>query len=358
MAKRILIYGSYGYTGKLIVAECIRRGLSPMLAGRNVHALKEQAENAQLSYLAFPLEGAENVAQMLKKAGCDTVLHCAGPFIHTAETMAEACLQTGVHYLDITGEFEVIEQMARKNERAQNAGIVMMPGVGFDVVPSDCLARFTYEQLQSTELLRLHILFKGSFSAGSAATALEHFAKGSASRKNGIITSEKPGSKTSKVYFGSRLYKTTRIQWGDISSAFHSTGISNIEVFMALPPTARIGLKASILLRPLLKLGFVRRLLHLIIKKRKSGGPDATARAGGETRILAEAFSINREYVSILLTAPEAYMLTAQTATEAAIRVMGDEVEAGFQTPSRAFGADFILGFEGVNRKIMVKKGL
>lgn len=357
MSKRLLIYGSYGYTGKLIVAECLRREIFPVLAGRNKKALDAQSVACGLEHLCFPLDTAENIGSTLEQHRIDAVLHCAGPFIHTAGQMADACIKTGIHYLDITGEFEVIELMARKNERAREAGSVLMPGVGFDVVPSDCLARYAYEQLQSAELMRLHLLFKGRFSAGSAATALEHFSKGAASRKNGLITTDKPAAKTSKVYFGKQLYKTCLIQWGDISSAFHSTGISNIEVFMALPFAARFWLKCSILLQPLLKPAFVRRLIGAAIRRR-GAGPDAGARAKGQTQILAEVFSINREYVSILLTAPEAYTLTARTATEAALRVMNDEVDAGFRTPSLAFGADFILGFEGVSRKISAKKGL
>lgn len=357
MKERFLIYGSYGYTGKLIVEECLQRGLRPVLAGRDARALEQQAEQTGLHHTAFELTDTEEAAEALRQADCGLVLHCAGPFMHTAETMAEACLQAGIHYLDITGEFEVIEQIASKNERAKEAGIVMLPGVGFDVVPSDCLARYAYEQLQSAELLRLHILFKGGFSAGSLSTAIEHFSKGGASRKRGIITTEKTAVKTSKVYFGDTLRKTILIPWGDLSSAFHSTGIANIEVFMALPRFARLMLKAGIIFQPLMKLGAIRRLFQNAVVK-KGSGPDEQERKNGETRILAEVFSINREYTSILLKTPEAYTLTSQTAVESAVRVMSKQVTTGFSTPSLSFGADFILEFDGVSREVTARKGV
>ena len=357
MSKRLLIYGSYGYTGKLIAEECLRRGLAPLLAGRNEHALKKQADALGLSFVCFPLDMAASVADVLHANKVDAVLHCAGPFVHTAGIMVDACLQSQTHYLDITGEFEVIEQIARKNEPAKEAGIVMLPGAGFDVVPSDCMARFAYETLPSAELLKLHLLIKGHFSAGSAATAIEHFSKGSASRKNGLITSTRTASKTSKVYFGKQLCKTSLIPWGDISSAFHSTGISNIEVFMALPRMARISLKFSRVLRLFMMFGPIRRLFQRLMR-RKGEGPGKQARRQGKTYILAEVFSINREYASILLTAPEAYTLTARTAAEAGIRIMNGEVETGFQTPSLAFGSGFIMEFEGVSRRITATKGL
>lgn len=340
--------------------KCVESGYTPILAGRNETALRKQARAHGLPFECFSLNDATGLENNLKRIGPQAVLNCAGPFVETAAAMTDACIACGIHYIDITGEFEVIELLAGKNNAARKAGVVLLPGAGFDVVPSDCLARYAYEQLKSAHLLRLHLLFKGSFSTGSAATAITHFSKGAAVRQKGLIRPKRPAAKTMKTYFGDKVRQTTLIQWGDISSAYHSTGISNIEVFMSLPRLMRFWLMLSVLVSPLFRLAYIRRFFLKRLKKRSAdkAGPDAGERAGTEARIVAEVSSINKEYLCVLLTTPNAYSLTAETALESARRILDNKVEPGFQTPSKAFGADFIMEFEGVERRILGQKGL
>ena len=134
----LLIYGSTGYTGRLIVAEALARGLRPTLAGRNRDAVRAQAEGLGLEWRVATIDAPTSLASAL--AGASVVLHCAGPFAHTWRAMSDACLRTRAHYLDITGEIAVFEGLARRDAEAHEAGIMLLPGVGFDVVPSDCLA--------------------------------------------------------------------------------------------------------------------------------------------------------------------------------------------------------------------------
>ncbi len=347
-SSKLLIYGSYGYTGKLIVDECLRRGIKPVLAGRNGTKLKEQAVTHELEYRAFPLDIVSEVAGKL--VDIDAVLHCAGPFIHTAEVMSEACLGSGTHYLDITGEIEVFEMMASKSGKAKAAGIVLLPGVGFDVVPSDCLARHASEQMPDARFLKLFISFNGTFSAGTAATAIEHFAKGGSVRKGGAITKVEPGWKTEEVNFISYTGLTVTIPWGDVSTAYYSTGIADIEVYMRLPKKAIKRMKIGRFLQPLTRLAFVRNYLKKKVR-RMGDGPDASEREKGETRVLSTVTDDAGNSRSFLQISPEGYTLTARTATDCALRVMNGEANNGFQTPSLAFGSDYIMNFEGVSRQ-------
>ena len=148
-----LLYGAYGYTGELIAREAAARGLHPILAGRNEAKLKPLAEELSLDWRAFALGDESAVAKQLD--GCDAVLHCAGPFSKTAAPMMKACIAAGVHYLDITGELEVIEAAAALGEQAKEAGVVLMPAAGFDVVPTDCLATMLKEKLPEATHLQL-----------------------------------------------------------------------------------------------------------------------------------------------------------------------------------------------------------
>ncbi len=120
-----------------------------MLSGRNEQAVKSIADGLQCEYRTFDLTG--DFSSQL--SDIKTVLHCAGPFMYTAVAMAKTCIATNTHYLDITGEISVFETLKRLDEKAKAAKITVMPGVGFDVVPTDCLSLFLKEQLPNATSL-------------------------------------------------------------------------------------------------------------------------------------------------------------------------------------------------------------
>src|SRR6516164_10180234 len=153
----LLLYGANGYTGRLIAREAVVRGLHPVLAGRNAAAVSELARQLGLEHRVFALDDA--AATRAGLAGMTAVLHCAGPFARTAGPMADACLEAGVHYLDITGEISVFEMLAARDTEAMAAGIMLLPGAGFDVVPSDCLAAHLHRRLPTAK--RLTLAFQG-----------------------------------------------------------------------------------------------------------------------------------------------------------------------------------------------------
>ena len=150
MEKKWLLYGAYGYTGELIAEEAIARGHRPVLAGRSQKKLAPLAAKLGLDMRVFDLRNEMEVAEHI--AEFDLVFHAAGPFIHTSLPMVRACLRTQTHYVDITGEVPVFEQNFGFDAEAQAASIAIVSGAGFDVVPSDCLAKSTI-QSGSTSLL-------------------------------------------------------------------------------------------------------------------------------------------------------------------------------------------------------------
>ena len=111
-----MIYGANGYTGRLVVAEALRKGLQPVLAGRNREQILAMGLDTGLETRVFGLETPEQVDAGLQ--GMGAVLHCAGPFVHTYRPMVEACLRLGVDYLDITGELAVLEGLHALDAKA------------------------------------------------------------------------------------------------------------------------------------------------------------------------------------------------------------------------------------------------
>src|SRR5690242_17266656 len=231
-----LIYGANGYTGTLIAKEAVSRGLRPMLAGRS-QAVAEMATRLGLRHRVFGLDDAATVREGL--AGMTAVLHCAGPFAHTYRAVADACLAGHVHYLDVTGEIGVFEGLAALDAAARAANVMLLPGVGFDVVPSDCLAAHLKRRLPAATHLALGFQTRGGVSRGTATTMAENVAKGGLVRRGGKLVRVPPGWRFRAIDFGAGRTTAMTIPWGDVSTAYHSTGIPDVEVYMAVPPTAR-----------------------------------------------------------------------------------------------------------------------
>jgi short subunit dehydrogenase-like uncharacterized protein len=336
MSKAILIYGSYGYTGELIVDLAVAAGAKPILAGRSADKVETQAALHGGEHRVFGVDDPDLLIRGLEGVG--TVL----------DAMAEACLHVGAHYLDITGEVAVFESMKKLHARAQDAGIMIMPGTGFDVVPTDCLALHLKNRLpDATELT---LAFTGQkTSRGTAMTMVEGLAKGGLIRQNGVLTEVPSAWKTRDINFGEGTKTAMTIPWGDVSTAFHSTGIPNIVVYMAAPPGLQRAARISRYLGWLLAMAPIQSLLKGRIKAGPAG-PSDQEREAGRSLIWGEVRNADGKSVESRLLTPDAYTLTAQTAWEIAKRAAAGNVPNGYQTPASAFGADFILEFPGVER--------
>lgn len=348
MQTPLLLYGVNGYTGRLILDEAIARGLRPVLSGRNAAAVRALAAAHGLE--ARPAALDDRAALDAALAGMRVVLHCAGPFAETARPMLEACLRGRVHYLDITGEIAVFELMAASSPLAARAGVTLLPGVGFDVVPSDCLAAHLHRRLPSATSLTLAFIGGSGLSRGTATTMALNAGEGGAIRRGGRIERVPAAWRTRRIDFGDRARLCVSIPWGDVSTAFHSTRIPDIVVYTATSARAIRLLRLSRWLKPLLSSGPMQRWMRQAIARRPAG-PDAEQRARGVSRLWGEVTDPGGAAARALLIAPEGYTLTAMTAVRAAQRVLDGDVATGFQTPSRAFGADFILTAPGVVRE-------
>jgi len=340
----LLIYGAYGYTGQQIARTAVGRGYTPILAGRNAGRLHSLAADLEVRSRTFGLD--EDIESHL--AGIETVLNCAGPFEATAEPLVEACLNHGVDYLDITGELPVFERLARRDDKATAAGSTLLPGVGFDVVPTDCLAAHLTARLEEPTQLSLAISATGSLSGGTLKTLINGLGSGGAIRKDGHLRAVRTGSKSRVVDFGDGNRTVLSVPLGDLTTAYHATGVPNITTYVAVPDPAIHAVRLGRPLERVLSADTVKRLLKEVVD-RFVDGPTAAKRAESETTIWAEAWSESTdETVESTLRTPGPYDVTVEAALAAAEAV--EEVDAGFQTPASAFGADFVLELSGMSR--------
>jgi short subunit dehydrogenase-like uncharacterized protein len=281
----------------------------------------------------------------------ETVLHCAGPFVHTFRPMAEACLRTKRHYVDISGEIPGFEALAAMDGQARQAGIMLLPGAGFDVVPSDCLAAHLKARLPSATHLRLFLRGVGAgVSRGTAKSAVENMHRQGTIRRNGRLVQVPPAWNVREQDFGRGYTRAVSVGWGDVSTAYYSTGIPNIEAYFAFPESVIRFLRLMRVLGPLLYNPPMRSLLKTLIDLFLQG-PREEQRRNARATFVGEVSDPGRARAVSKLITPEGYTCTALTAVAILKHIQEDDYKPGFQTPSLAYGADFILQFPGVRRE-------
>lgn len=342
-----LLYGAYGYTGKLIIDEAITNKFKPTIAGRNPKKLITLANKNNLDYEVFDLEDQEPINRIIKNY--DIIFNAAGPFEKTSLPIVKACMKTGAHYLDITGEIGVFEQNFSFHETALEKGIAIVSGVGFDVVPSDCLAKYVSEKLPDATHLELGITGMSGFSKGTLKTFLSNIPYGTIIRKKGKLATLPLGKNPRKIQFMDKKRFCYPISWGDISTAYKSTGIENIRVYMALPKYFKY-FTGSLepFIRNLLDLEGSQKILGSLIE-RTIEGPNENVRQYAHSYLWAKASKENGESFEAWLKTIEPYRLTALSAIKCIKKLQDNEIK-GALTPSEAFGRDFILEFPDTKR--------
>ncbi len=344
----LLIYGANGYTGSLCAERAVSLGARPILAGRSGDAVFELARRLGLPWRSFALE--DETVLRREVAAVDAVLHCAGPFSATWTPMVQACLAGRTHYLDITGEIAVFEGVFGTHGVARAASVVLLPGVGFDVVPTDCLAVRLKDALPDAAELDLAFAGGAGMSPGTAKTLAEGMAQGLRARRDGVIVGLRAGSLRRTVVFADKAREVSAISWGDLSSAFRSTGIPNITCYTQLPPGAGAGIRAGEVAAKVLR-GPVLRAVHRTVEKTVSG-PTAPARRRARMQVWGQVRNQAGQQVCGTAELPDAYLFTARAAVDALLRVGQGEVPPGTTTPGLAFGGGYLEQFDDVTVRV------
>jgi len=338
----LLVYGAYGYTGELVARKAVAAGLDPVLAGRRESRLRPLARELDCSFRAFEL-GPVTAASVDDMA---VVAHCAGPFVDTYRPMVEACIETGTHYLDITGEIDVFEAVQEYHDPVEDAGVMLLPGAGFDVVPTDCLANHLYEHLPGATDLTIAFSGLRTMSAGTARTVVEGIDEGAFVREDGLLEPVGMGGRTRTIDLGDGRgpQLMAAIPWGDVSTAYHSTGIPNIEVYAPTTKGALRAFRVTNALAPVLGARPVKAALRALVDATVDG-PSEQEREEGETAVWGEATD-GEETVRARLTTSEPYEHTGKAVVEIANRVLDGDAPTGYRTPASAYGPDLVCDIE------------
>jgi short subunit dehydrogenase-like uncharacterized protein len=348
MTAPFLLYGATGFVGEATARLAVQSGLRPILAGRNAAQLQRLALQLGVEYRAFDLDDSAAIDRALQEV--PVVLHCAGPFLHTSAPMVRACLRTGTHYLDLTGEIAVYQAIAAQDAESRARGVMLLPGAGFEVVSTDCLAVHLKHRLPSAIRLTLAFAIDGPAGEppGSQRSVIESFSYGDFVRRDGRLETPARASKTRMIDFGQGPIRATRIPGAPVFTAFISTGIPNVEDYFVMSEGLRRQVGVMVALRPLFKLAAVRRFFKLGVRP----GPTAEQRAQTSTHVWGEVEDeLGRKAVSRLHGPELGVDWTTRAAVATVWKVLAGNAPPGFQTPALAYGADFVLECEGVSRE-------
>jgi short subunit dehydrogenase-like uncharacterized protein len=351
MTAQVLIYGATGYTGKLIARQAREQGLRPLLAGRDPTRLRLLAETLGCEYQAFPVH--ETHAALEARRDIVVVLNAAGPFSATAPALADACLRTGTHYLDVSGEIPAFAALAHRDAEARSRNVMLMPGVGFAVVPSDCLAAHVARRLPGASRLKIGLSRFHFMSRGSAKTMLILVNNGGNSgwmRRAGRLLPLPLGQLSHDFDYGNGAQSSIAIGWADVFTAFFTTGIPNIEVYVEANPLERLALTLGGCCVWMLTAPLPQSLLKAQADLLPEGPSDAE-RSTRKQVIVAEATDASGKRACARLHTPDTYTCTALTAVAVVKKILDGEAQAGFQTPGRVYGPDFVLSCDHIVRE-------
>jgi short subunit dehydrogenase-like uncharacterized protein len=346
-----LLYGANGYTGELITRYAAEYNLQPILAGRREEVIKALAAKFNYPYIVFDLDDTTALTAALKRV--KVVINAAGPFQFTARQTIESCMNTGTHYLDINGDIAVFEFIKDYDTMAKKAGIMLLPGAGFDVVPTDCIALSLRKMLPDATSLQLAFAtVGGGLSHGTATTMVNKLGTGGAVRRDGCITHVPLGHKGMWVDFGVKRLFVMTIPWGDIATAYFTTGIPNIESYTAISPMVYRMLKVQGLFNWLLRTKFLHRMIKRKIDKRPAGPTDEERRKS-ISLVWGKVTNSHGKTATIRLSGPDGYTLTAHTTLLIVKNVLLGNFKPGYQTPAIAYTEDLILEVPNVKREII-----
>ncbi|PSL40321.1 short subunit dehydrogenase-like uncharacterized protein [Planomicrobium soli] len=342
MKKKWMIYGASGYTGDLIAHEAVKRGMSPVLGGRSEENLLPLAIKLKLEVREFPINA--DASKFLEDI--DLVLHCAGPFSNTSAPMIEACIAAKTHYLDITGEIAVFEHTQAKNRLAEEHGVVLCSGVGFDVIPTDCIALKLKELMPDANRLSLGFDSDSGISPGTMKTMIQGLGSGSAVRQNGALTPVPLGSQRRIIDFGRGARPAMGIPWGDVSTAFHTTGIPNISTYIPMPKHRILGARLLAGFGPVLATSFMQKKLTDWVDRNVSG-PDETLRSNAPAFVWGEAQNPAGQVKTVRIQTANVYDLTVYGSLAVVEKLLPNNHKGGSFTPAGLFGSHFIEELPG-----------
>ncbi|KAI3322700.1 Saccharopine dehydrogenase-domain-containing protein [Xylariaceae sp. AK1471] len=311
----LLIYGATGYTGSLASQYANSLAFDFSIAGRTEDKLKNLATSLEVPYQVFDVEDNRRVDSALTDVR--VLLNCAGPFIHTAGPLADACIRNGVHYLDVSAELESYKLMEERDKAAIEANVMLLPGCGGSVAMLGCLVGHVIERMQDPISIEVALCVSGPVSRGTAVTMVSGATTGCLRRVDGKLV-EQDVANTIEFDFdnGEGPVGCFPVTLPDLITIWKSTNVENITTFAYASGSS-----------------FPASDLDLL-----PNGPTAEEREANPYHAAVKVVGKDGPIMRAVLHTANGYTFTHIASVEAARRILLGEARKGFQVPVAVFG--------------------
>jgi len=339
MSARILVYGATGFSGLALADRLVRDGHQVMLAGRNAAKLAALGQERRLETRAFAVENVAAATAAL--ADIDLVYHCAGNFQVTARPMMLAAIASRTDYMDLSGEWPTFAEAMALGDKAAAAGVMLFPGAGFAIAGTDCLLALA-ARVPGTVRLRIACSSPHRISRGSFRTMMNLSDGDIRVRRGGEVVAVPVGSLIREFDFGRGYSETQAVTFPDIVTGEFSTGIGDIEAYFECNRIVGMAWPVARWVKPVRDVPLYRAAVAgAVALWPETPPPEVLAKASYV--LVAESVDRWRRITAHRLRTLDGYGSTTIIAGAIAARWAAGTRVAGFTTPSRLLGAEFIL---------------
>ncbi|NJP94858.1 NAD(P)H-binding protein [Nonomuraea sp. FMUSA5-5] len=331
---KVAVYGASGYTGRLVTAEARRRGLDVVVSGRDESRLREVAEGAEVRVAG--VDDAPALARAFE--GCDVVVGCAGPFSEVGDPVVRAAIAAGAHYVDTSAEQLFLRHVFDTYaERAEQAGVSVVPAVGFDILPGDMIAHLAGAEVEPLDELTIAYQTNDfDMTRGTIRSSLQVLLDGDLAYEDGQWRpAEGLAVKRTSFTFPGQSEERPTARWpgAEIVTVPRHVRARRVEIIT----------DAAVFTPEMISLMQLPTDQWDAVIGQLPEGPSEERRPVAEFTIVAEAIGVDGRRATGVVRATDIYGSAAVFTVEAARRLAAGEAKAGVLSPAQAFDSAAFL---------------
>ena len=360
---RVVLFGASGFTGSLTAQALMRRGITPVLAGRSADRLASLVTQLHHDYGRIcPIQTADSAdlasVRRLVEDTADVLVTTVGPFASHGAAALHAAIGAGCGYLDSTGEPPFIKDVfERADGPAKRSGARLLTAFGYDYIPGNLAGTIALDQARAAgvriDRIEIGYFIRGGFgiSSGTKASALGMLLEPSFAYRRGRLVSVPTARAVQTFIVAGRTLDALSIGGSEhFTLPALDTNLRSVDVYLGWAGEATKAAQfGSVALNGLARIpGTARTLRTLTARFAPTGsGPAAEERAKAATVAIARTFDAADAPINeVVVEGPSPYDLTAELLAWGAQQLAERrDVPSGALGPAEAFGArDFVEG--------------
>jgi short subunit dehydrogenase-like uncharacterized protein len=344
VARRIIIFGATGFTGRLLAERLAVQGAAPVLAGRSEAPLRALAERLGVEWRQADALRRNSVFALLERG--DVLVSTVGPFLKWGEPAVRAAIAARGIYIDSTGEPAFIRRVFEEfGPPAGRAGAALLTAMGYDFVPGSLAAALALEEA-GPDGVRVDVGYYAlgaGMSGGTRRSAVGVALDAGHAYRDGALRPARMAERVRSFTVRGKQREAVSIGGSEhLTLPTSYPRLREVNVYLGwFGPLSRPLQAASLAGSLAMRVPGMSGVLHAAGERvaEVGGGPGP---GSGISWIAAEAFDAAGSRLSAVhLSGVEPYAFTADMLAWAARRAAGEGVEGtGALGPVQAFGLD------------------